>query len=158
MLLHKKVTNCVTLLLFMENNALCYFYITFRGFLSVHIFFFNNKNPQSYIFGNCKGPFTLKMRRISLRVSYEPLLLHLTPNFSQHGVRRCVSEGINGKTKLLVLLIYKSNSAFFLQKRPLGGVSSYITNTGDRNLSDIIILICVLKMKACFMGLERHEG
>ncbi len=40
--------------------------------------------------------------------------LHLTHNFSQHGVRRCVSEGINGKTKLLVLLIYKSNSAFFL--------------------------------------------
>ncbi len=30
----------------MENNALCYFYITFRGFLSVHIFFLNNKNPQ----------------------------------------------------------------------------------------------------------------
>ncbi len=39
-----------------------------------------------------------------------------------------------------------------------GGISSYTTNTGDRNLSDIIILICVLKMKACFMGLERHEG
>ncbi len=47
---------------------------------------------QNYISGNCKGPFTPKVKSISFRPKEVPQPLHLTPNFSQHGDRRGVNE------------------------------------------------------------------
>ncbi len=47
-LLHKKVTNYVTLLLFMESNALCYFCVMSRAWLFVF-------NIISSIYSKCKS-------------------------------------------------------------------------------------------------------
>ncbi len=67
--LHKIVTN-YALLLFREINALV---------LSpslVCLFIFSNKKPRSYIFGDCKCPFALNVKLISL--SLKEVLLRLS--------------------------------------------------------------------------------
>ncbi len=83
-LLHKKVTDCVKVM----HYVTCAFLFVTRA--EIAYLFFNNKKPKSYIFGNCKVPLTPKVKWMSLSLKEVPL--HLTPDFSQHGERRAVSE------------------------------------------------------------------
>ncbi len=61
------------------------------------LFIFNNKTKKSYIFGNFKGPFSPKVKWISLGLKEVPL--KLTPDFSQHGDSMC--QRINRKINIL---------------------------------------------------------
>ncbi len=76
--------------LLMESNALRYFCVNVCLLSWACLFSFNNKKPQSYIFGNCKGLFTPKWKWISLRLKEVPV--NITPSFSQHRHRRDVIE------------------------------------------------------------------
>ncbi len=60
-LLHEKITNCVTQLLFLESGA-SYFCVTLcnLGWACLFVFLIT-KNPKVIIFGKCKGPFTPKV-------------------------------------------------------------------------------------------------
>ncbi len=81
-LLHKKVI----MLPFMESNALHYFlhYFLSPGLGLLICFLIIKKKKKN------SGPFTPKVKLISLRLKEVPL--YLTSNCSQHGDRRGVSE------------------------------------------------------------------
>ncbi len=62
-----------------------YFFVTWAEL--VYLFFLITKKPKSYIFGNCKGPFTLKVKLISLSLKEVPL--HLLLISLNTGQERC---------------------------------------------------------------------
>ncbi len=92
-LLNKKVTYCVTLLLFMEINLLLRYSLS-PG-LSLLVCFVNNKKAKSYIFVNCKGT---KSEMNNPQAEGRASVSALTPDFSQHA-RQDSCQSVNGKTK-----------------------------------------------------------
>ncbi len=55
------------------------FALLFVTWAGIAYLFLNNKKIKSYIFGNCKGPFTPKVKLINLRLKEVHLPLHLLP-------------------------------------------------------------------------------